>query len=410
MKKLFLLGLCVALVLFSVSLSIEASEEEPIVIGVPTMMTGSGAAQGQDIMEGAKMAVREINENYGGIFGRPLEVKFADVGEGRADVVSSAAEELVRAGAVFFTPGAFLGPSNVHVFGRFDQPYIHTTTWREAVEAYLSNPEEYSNVFMLTPDEYEYGPEGFYGMTKYLDYEHPNNKIALVATELSYNMIVSETASETAEMEGWEVVLDDVSPVGTTDFSSQLAVIRRENPSIVMCNITTVDEGVAFMNQFLEDPTDSLVYIHFIPSMPEFRDLLGEDADGVFWQTCLAPIPSEEADEWEERYIEMFDREPGAYAAWEYDSIFMWREAVKEVGDVEDYEAINNWFKNLSDHPYEGLCGTYHLNPERHEGILGPDKVPMHFFQIQEGRNTLLFLSGEQFEDNEFEVPHWIEN
>jgi branched-chain amino acid transport system substrate-binding protein len=407
-RKSLGLVLVTLLVVFSFSCLGAQAKDDPIIIGVPTMMTGSGAAQGQDIMEGAIMAVEDINNMYGGIFGRPLKVQFADVGEGRPDVVASAAEELDRAGAVFFTPGAFLGPSNVHVFGTYEQPYIHTTTWREAVEAYLSDPDEYSNVFMLTPDEWTYGPEAFKGMTEYIDYDHPNNKIAAVATELSYNMTVQATALEEARKAGWEVVLDDVAPVGSTDYSSQLARIRKEKPSIVMCNITTVDEGVAFMNQFLEDPTPSLVYIHFIPSMPEFRALLGDNANGLFWQTCVATIPSPEATEWEARYLEKFGREPGAYAAWEYDSIFMWRQAVLDVGSVDDYAALNNWFETLSDHPFKGLCANYHLNPERHEGILGPDKVPMHWFQIQDGKNVLLSLSGAQFGDNEFQVPHWI--
>jgi branched-chain amino acid transport system substrate-binding protein len=54
-----------------------ASGAEPLKIGVVAALTGSGAEQGRDRIQGAKLATEEVNE-AGGVLGRPIELVIED--------------------------------------------------------------------------------------------------------------------------------------------------------------------------------------------------------------------------------------------------------------------------------------------------------------------------------------------
>ncbi|MEO1687601.1 MAG: ABC transporter substrate-binding protein, partial [Pseudomonadota bacterium] len=56
-----------------------AQAQEPIVIGVPAVISGPvGVADHQDWTNGITLAVEEINAD-GGVLGRPLEIKIIDL-------------------------------------------------------------------------------------------------------------------------------------------------------------------------------------------------------------------------------------------------------------------------------------------------------------------------------------------
>src|SRR5215469_12282584 len=54
-----------------------ASSAEPLKIGVLAPLTGSAAEQGRDRIQGAKLAVEEVNK-AGGVLGRPIELVIED--------------------------------------------------------------------------------------------------------------------------------------------------------------------------------------------------------------------------------------------------------------------------------------------------------------------------------------------
>lgn len=72
-----------ALVIWAISASVggkkEASGEEPIRIGVATILSGSFAAGGENIVKATKLAVQEINDG-GGINGSLIELFVEDSG------------------------------------------------------------------------------------------------------------------------------------------------------------------------------------------------------------------------------------------------------------------------------------------------------------------------------------------
>lgn len=390
-----------------------AVESPTIKIGVPTLMTGWGAPMGADIMAGIGMAVEEVNA-AGGVLGKKLEIVYADTKNTTAEDCALAAQSLSQAGVVAFFPGAFYGPACAIEFANYDQPLLHGTASEEVVDPIAENIQEFGNVFQVSASEEAFGPNAFYTMTS-LPYDYPNKKVALLGGDISYDMLIKDGIAALAEENGWEVVMNEVYPYGATEFGAQLTKIRQEEPAIIFGCITSVDSAVAFINQFLQNPTDSLIFIQWAPVAAEFIQLLGEKSNGVLWQTEYAYLPTKANQEWAAAFKSQFGREPGAaWPAMMDDMLHIWINAVDEVGSVTDYDAINKYIRALSDHPYQGRIGRYGINPERNEGLSGAEWIPVHLYQVQDQKNVLLYLGKEPFTGSdavskpEFIIPPWI--
>lgn len=384
---------------------------ETIKIGSPAPFTGVGAPMGIDIVAGLSMAVEAVNAE-GGVLGKPLEIVYSDTKAMSSEECELAVESLDRAGVVALFPGAFFGPACIHAIGKRPQPMFHMSADQYDVQAVLDNLPEYTNVFQMCASERTYGPNAYKVMVETIDYELPNKKVALLGGDITYDMIIQQSFEDVAVANGWEVVLDDTYPYGTTEFGAQLAKIRAEEPAIIFGAITSTDSSVAFMNQFLDNPTNSLVYIQWSPASPEFIGLLGEKANGVLWQTLAAYLPTPENEEWVQAFEAEFGRLPGAtWPSGQEDMLRTWIAAAESCGSPIPSDCIYDYLENLADHPYTGRMGTYGMNPEyqNREAFTGDEWVPMHFIQIQDERDHTLFLGTQAVEGEEFQVPPWIE-
>lgn len=398
--------LIMLILVFFIATSIASAEV--IKIGVPTLITGVGAPMGVDIVDGIKLAVEKINAE-GGVLGKKLEIVYADIKGCSAEDCTIAADLMERAGVTALFPGVFFGPAGVHAFGKMKQPLFHASASKELVDAVVENWPEYRNIFQICASEKPYGPSAFEVMTKKLPYTLPNKKVAILGGDITYDLLIKASFKEICLKNEWEVILDDTYPYGNTEFGAQLAKIRSEKPSIIFGCITSCDSSVAFMNQFLTNPTNSLIYIQWSPASPEFIKLLGNRANGILWQTLLAYLPTPENKKWVEEFRTKYGRDPGAaHPAIMDDELHIWKLAVEYAGSPTNYEKIYEYIENLNQHPYGGRCGTYGMDPKIHEGLTGDEWLPMHFTQIQNQENHVIFLGTKAVEGETFSIPPWI--
>ncbi len=395
------------------SLETNGALNNTIKIGVPTMMTGPGAPMGADIIAGIGMAVERINTN-GGVLGRKLEIIYADTRYTSADDCAQAAALLNEAGVVAFFPGAYFGSAASIEFGKYRQPLLHAAATTEAVDPVAANLSEYGNVFQLSASEESLGPNAFINMTS-LPYRYPNQKVAVLGGDISYDMCIQQGIVNLAQKNNWEIVLNDTFPFGMYDFGPQLARIRAEHPAIIFACISSTDAAVAFVNQFLQNPTESLLFLRWAPVASEFIQLLGPKANGILWQTEYGYLPTAENIAWAKEFKAEFGREPGAaWPALMDDMLHIWVNAVEAAGDPKDYDKIIEYIQHLKDHPYQGRAGRYGVDPNRNEGLTGAEWLPIHFYQIQDQKNVLLFLGTRSFEGSDavppgkFQTPPWI--
>jgi branched-chain amino acid transport system substrate-binding protein len=97
--KKSLIGLFVFMMLASTA----AFAQEPIKLGMPNVMSGGGAPYAVPMVQGANVAVEEINKK-GGVLGRPLQLIVRD-DKGKSELASREAEELITKDNVHFLTG-----------------------------------------------------------------------------------------------------------------------------------------------------------------------------------------------------------------------------------------------------------------------------------------------------------------
>ena len=337
----------------------EPEELEPIRIGAPLPLTGVPGSDAIEMERGMTMAVEDMNAR-GGLLGRRIEVFIRDVVNWGAEDQIAARDYLLGKDVDVFFPGYGFDPSFMDIFAAEETggiPYLHVGTTELFAEMWASDPDKYWNILQLGDTAVMYGPNVYEVMTELLpkEYDYPHKTVAILTSHITYNQEISAGLRDLIEADPeWGVVVDEIHPfvstefgLGSTEFGVQLAKIRETNPGFIFFSTAFVPEAVAFVRQFLEDPTDSLLVIQYAPTAPEYRRMLGEQSLGVLWQTTIGPYPTYESYEYRERYMDRFGEAPGFCLAYSnYDQIMFWAEAVEAVGDVKDYRGICDYIMN----------------------------------------------------------------
>ncbi len=386
-----------------------AAEVEPIKIGFAYPMVGAYASDGEEMWKRITIAVDDINA-AGGLLGRPVEIVPADTKEMMAEDVVTAFKYLATSGVDVFITDYAGEPADVHAAMVYDIPYFSWNDSRTAERAIKENLPATNNVWRVSPSGMEYGTIPFKIFTELLPYDYPNKKIALLLMDFGWNIDIAEDIRRLAAADPeWEIVIDIMHPYGTTEYGPQLIKIRAQDPGLIFFITFAPVEIASFMDQFLKDPTDSLIYNPYTPSIPEFLELLGEErAEGLFWGDQCSNYGTPKEEEFNRKFEERYGYTPKL--ALTYDTVMLWAEAVKRVGDPSDYEAV---IQAAIDYPYEGVVGTYKINQDTHVGTPGLDYIAHRFFQIQDGKDVMLYLHEEPYEGTgrfagSFEIPPWI--
>jgi len=396
---------------------------EPIKIGGVFPLTGPIAGDGEEFRRGAIMAVEDINAG-GGLLERPLELVIHDIAECTPEQAMATADRLILGEQVDFlvTGYASVIATEVAVFGKYDVPYMHDDTTVVHKELLRDNPE-YDNVFMTNDDSAPYGWYLFRLITEEIPYELPNNKFGAIFGEIPYNQLPASTLRTAVQQAGYEMVVDEEVPFGVKDWGPILSKIRATEPAyILFANIIPAD-GVTFIKQFLEDPTDTIIAMTYFPSNPEFYELGSPDIEGIFWSTASGVLPTAEGEAWKARYRQRWGQEPSLYGpSAAYSKVMGWAAMVERIGDPSDHQAIADAFRDKTD-PYCGITGCFIFEPTTQHVSMQmvyeykSGGVPSHTYQIRDlngdgqitpDENVFLFPNEYRKLGTDFELPPWV--
>ena len=390
-----------------------AASEEPIKVGALIPVTGPFASDGKAWIAGMTMAVAELNKQ-GGLLGRPVELVVFDIEDMMAEKLTAATEKLVARDKVDFlaTVYAGFGP-DVVACGKYDVPFIHQDANEMVADMVKDNWPQYSNVFMTSWVEEEYGKENW-RMINRLPYEFPNKKIARLCGDFDWDVKTTDTICLEAEAEGWERVVDETFSYGVREWGPLLTTLRQEDPSLIIFGSLDAGDMLTFFRQWSEEPTNSLIDFGYGTEIPALLDMLGDEGDGILGYALTRELPYGKGAEWAQLYRSEYEMElwgsrrikiPETVSL-SYDTIMIWANAVKRIGDPTDYHAV---CEALREGPNEGVSGNFDFDEY---GCLkvGP-WMPMHYEQIQNGDLKLLYLTGrEGYQgDTTFQVPYWLE-
>ena len=160
------------------------------------------------------------------------------------------------------------------------------------------------------------------------------------------------------------------------------------------------------MTQFLEQPTNSLVFIQYAPSVPEFLELTKEHSTGIMYNLLggvLDAPKNPRAAEVAKKFEDKYGVKTGSYGAALYEQVYIYAEALAKVGDptkrIEIGAAIGATDKQIA-------SGKIKFDPATHLAVQGEDAIPIQFFQIWDGQRILFYPT--TYATGEFQSPPWI--
>lgn len=381
---------------------------DTIPIGVPIPMTGWAAGSGADYFKGIKMAVDEINES-GGLLGKQIEIIRFDSKGFEPETVMQAADYLCGQRNVAAVHAGWAGwGQDFRSYGKYDQPFFADDASQSAVEIYRENPEKYSNCFQLSEVEPNQAKSDFRILMK-LPHNYPNKKAVIINSDDSWGRRIGDSLEENFEKKGWKVSFRETVPYGINEWGVISSKIRRVKPAIIHFEIASGQENITFVQQFLKQPTNSIVSLGWGLCPREVLSTLGNKANGLIGSMPSGlpgpKAPNPKAQAWMDKFVKLYDhRVPvGAWAV--YTAVKAWANAVMQVGDAYNFKTVNKYIKDFG---YEGELGV--MKWDKDNVLRAQPAAPMVHYQVQNGELQTIFTDPpiKPYLSGEFVKPPWI--
>lgn len=385
---------------------------EVVKIGVLAPLTGPAASDGQEYVNGVKWAVEEANAK-GGIAGNTFEVEVADVKDGSAANVSSGTERLLGTDGVeiILTGYASLTMFEVDLMAEAGMPYIAAGPSSSFAAITTQAIDDYWCCWSYTADFKGYETDvrpAVEALAERGEIKLRDKSVAIISSDNAYSKTISEGMKVSFKEGGWKIVVDEMVPFGEVgDWRALLAKVRETNPDLVINTDYLPGNSALFLNQFLEAPTDSLVFLQYAPSVPEFIKLTGDNSTGVLYNLINANIDS---DNWPrgqklmKAYKDKYGMESGPYGVGLYEMTNVYFDALEASGgDATDHEAVAAAIGKVKK---QTAAGNLSFDPATHVALQSNDDIPVSFWQIQKGERFL--IEPAKYANGKFMLPPWM--
>lgn len=367
MKKLRVILVSLLLVLLLVSAgcsgkqATKPSATKPsavIKIGGTYNLTGSMASLDVPASKGSKLAVKEINE-AGGILGKKIDYILYD---GKTDSATngSIATQLINSDKVVAIVGNTDSDSALAI-GPIAQkagiPYLTAGATSPKL------PDEVGSCMFLEP----FGDNVQAAAGAEFMYNNLNCKTAWLLWDkgTEYTTLLAKYWKERYQELGGKILGEDTYSQGDTDFSAQIARLKKLNPQPdgLYIAVLQASDGGAIAKQM----RDAGIMLPIVGGDgwdgPELVGVAGKAANNVYFSTHAFMSP--DAGPRMKAFIEAYKKEYGvdpesAFAALGYDAIYLMADAIKRAGST-DPKAI---CKALSETKgFQGITGTITYPP-----------------------------------------------
>ncbi len=198
-----------------------------------------------------------------------------------------------------------------------------------------------------------------------------------------------------------------------------MAKIRQDPPAVIAVTHFLPADLAQFMVQFVPNPTPSLIYMQYGPSIPAFRDIAKEASVGVLYATVVGALQDEIGSAFEKRYKAKFGENAGHNSgAQPYDGAYVWATAAAlaggtgEPGNEEQNRKVAARMRSLI---YRGVTGTTRFMADEQAAYSYPTQVndsslgmPHQFLQIQDQTKSGGLIAPAPYGTAAFKLPPWI--
>ena len=203
------------------------------------------------------------------------------------------------------------------------------------------------------------------------------------------------------------------------EWGPTLTKIRNDPPAAIAVTHWVPQDLAQFMLQFVPNPTNSLVYMQYGPSLAAFREVGQDSTNGVLYSTVIASLQDEIGQAFNNRYKERFGPSSSPLVgAQVYDSIHYWALAAAIAGGTAGpggFDQNRKVAERLRRMIYRGVMGTTHFFLPEQAAIPYPDAtndpslgMPHQYLQIQDFTDEPEMIAPPPYETAKFVMQPWF--
>jgi branched-chain amino acid transport system substrate-binding protein len=289
-------------------------------------------------------------------------------------------------------------------------PYMLSATSAQTRDIIAPDPAKYWCCWSMTPSFDAYGTD----VTKLAEklaadgkIKLKNHKVAIISSDNVYSKTISEQMKKTFKAAGWTITVDEMVPFGeVNDWRTIITKVRENPPDLVINADYLPNNSATFLKQFLEQPTDSVVFLQYAPSVPEFVTLTGDKSTGVLYDLLGGVIDSPKvprAQDLMAKFKKVYGVESGPYGIALYEMMNVYFDALKKVGDPTKHKEVAAAIGATDKMAAEGRI---QFDPKTHLTMQDDGHIPITFFQIWDGKRNL--IAPADYANGAFQLPPWM--
>jgi branched-chain amino acid transport system substrate-binding protein len=309
----------------------------PIKIGSLHPISGDLAVDGQQMDNGAKLAVEAINEAGGikSLDGAQLQLMSGDT-QGEPETGQSEAERLIQEGAVGLV-GTYQSDVSANVSAvaeRNEVPFVIDVSSDDAILK-----QGYKYTFRVQPSSSVMGTEG----ARYLSdissaAGEPAKKVAILHEYGPFGTAVSSSFTAEAKRLGMQVgPVISYDPLSVTDLTTQMTKVKAAGVDVLVVTGYYSDSVLAADAVKTVQPQLDAVFgvADGAYDLPQFPEQVGAAGEGYFDSNYHADMTNPEMQKLASLYQERFGEEIRTGAVLAYDAVRVIASALEETGDAD---------------------------------------------------------------------------
>lgn len=348
-----------------------------ILIGVPVPLSGDSASAGSDIMHGAELSAKKIND-AGGIKGRKIKVISQD-DACSAQTAAQAAQKLISQ-QVVAVAGSYCSSAalpELAAFHRAGIPFVMDASTNPQLTE-QGFPEAFRTIFR----DDDQGPF----VAKFISGYLKAKKVAVVNDSTTYSKGLSDQTVSALKKAGVNVVYDNALTPGQSDYTSVLTKVAQAHPDVMYYSGYFAEFGL-LAKEAKQLGLKFQIMGGDANNDPTLIKTAGSAADGLLIDTAPLAQFISSAKDYVAAYKSAYKNTPGPYSAYEYDAVGVIAAAIKKAGST-DSKKITEALHSLGD--YEGVTGKFHFDEKG-------DRKPVSYIIISVKNGE--FVAYKKFDD-----------
>lgn len=322
----------------------DGADEDVIPIGVVGPLTQQYASFGEQMRDGAELAVADINE-AGGVLGKPLEAEYGDDACDPKQAVAVAGQMVGK--DVPFVAGHFCSGSSIpasQIYGDADLVMISPASTNPALTDERAGP----NIYRVCGRDDQQGAVA----GTYIAEHFAGKNIAIVHDKTAYGKGLADQTRKAMNEAGLKEKLYEAITANEKDYSALVSKLKRNDIDLIFLGGYHTEAGL-ITRQMRDQGLDTVMMGGDALVSQEYWSITGDAGEGTLMTFSPDPRDNPAAKDVVTRFEEA-GVQPEGFVLYTYAAIQAWAQAAEEAGTTSSAEVT----QALNNNAFDTVIGT----------------------------------------------------